>query len=90
MEENGGTPTRSQTKVSHVFELSPKKITVTTSYNFLQLDGAAAVYGRHQLQLWLQQNLKKIRTDLSLVAPKKGKKTEPDQTLKHYLLLTWA
>ena len=40
VEENGGTPTRSQTNASHMFkfqELSLKKITVTTSYNFLQL-----------------------------------------------------
>ena len=74
MEENGGTPTRSQTKASCVFEfqeLSLKKITVTTSYNFLQLvayatscnqlqlDEATAVCGCHQLQLRLRQNLKK-------------------------------
>ena len=78
MEENGGTPTRSQTKVSHVFKLSPKKITVRTSYNFLQLDEATAVYGYHRLQLRLQQNLKKLGPIRVQLHPKKAKR--PDQT----------
>ena len=79
MEENGGTPTRSQTKASHMFEfqeLSLKKITVTTSYNFLQLDEATAVCGCHQLQLWLQQNLKKLGPVWVRLHPKKAKRLD--------------
>ena len=63
---------------------------VGTSFgpNRSQLIATVSTTGSNRLSavlVWSIQNLVGVRTGRGLVAAKKGKKTGPDQTLKHYL-----
>jgi hypothetical protein len=65
----------------------PKQTEFQTSCNRLQL--VATGRGNRSLRsssvaVAVAANREKIRTGRGLVAPKKGKKTGPDRTFKHY------